>query len=125
MRATVLLIDDDFAHLEMLASLLEEEGLTVRKAGSGAEALTLLADDVPDLCIVDVMMPFVDGLAMLRRMRASPRTAAVPVIMVTAVLLEKLPPIPGCVGMFAKPLRIDDLLACLREVLADRASPER
>jgi CheY-like chemotaxis protein len=125
MRATVLLVDDDFAHLETLAWLLEEEGLSVRKAGSGAEALTLLAEDVADLCIVDVMMPFLDGLAMLRRMRAAPRTAAVPVIMVTAVPLEKLPPIPGCLGMFAKPLRIDDLLVCLRQILADRAPPER
>ena len=125
MRATVLLVDDDFAYLETLAALLEEEGFAVRKAGSGAEALTLLAEDLPDLCIVDLMMPFVDGLAMLRRMRAEPRTAQVPVVVVTAVPLETLPPLPGCAGIYAKPVRIDDLLASLRRVLAERAPPAR
>lgn len=125
MRATLLLVDDDFAHLETLASLLEEEGFAVRKAGSGAEALTMLAEDVPDLCIVDVMMPFVDGLAMLRRMRVEPRTAELPVIVITAVPLTTLPPIPCCVGMFAKPVHIDHLLECLRRALAERGATGR
>ena len=69
---------------------LERAGHTVQLTGDGAAALkTLEADPLPDLVLLDVMLPKTDGFEVLRRIRAAPRTKALPVIMVTSFSRDK------------------------------------
>lgn len=77
----VLVVDDEPMVREVLARYLEREGFEVDTAVDGAQAMTRFADHVPDLVLLDLMLPHIDGLEVLRRMRAD---ALVPVIMLTA-----------------------------------------
>jgi signal transduction histidine kinase len=81
--ARILIIDDDPAAREYLRSLLSSRW-TVEAAADGDTALTLALAHPPDLVVTDVVMPGLDGLALLRRLRADPRTQGVPVILVSA-----------------------------------------
>jgi DNA-binding response OmpR family regulator len=77
----VLVVDDEPMVREVLARYLEREGFDVDTADDGAQAMERFADHVPDLVLLDLMLPHIDGLEVLRRMRAD---ATVPVIMLTA-----------------------------------------
>lgn len=81
---TVLVVDDEPDVLLLCRVNLEFEGYRVIEAGDGEEALDRLADEVPDVVLLDVMMPKLDGWAVLERIKADPRTAEVPVVMLTA-----------------------------------------
>lgn len=80
---TVLLVDDDRALRKLLRAYLQEEAITVVEAGSGEEALALAARAAPDLVLLDVRLPGIDGFEVLRRLEAAGR--AVPVILVTSL----------------------------------------
>jgi len=77
-------VDDDARVCDVLRRLLARAGYAVTCAGGGEEALALLRELRPDLMILDWMMPGLDGLGVLRRLRADPATAAVPVMVYTA-----------------------------------------
>lgn len=81
----VLIVDDNPDASEPLARLLRRLGLQAACAQSGPEALTLLEADLPDLMILDVMMPGMDGLEVLKRVRDNPRTAEMPVVIFSAI----------------------------------------
>jgi DNA-binding response OmpR family regulator len=80
----ILIVDDDVNILQMVEQLLDQEGYTVLKARSGLEALRLAQFDKPDLCILDVGMPHMDGVMLCRTIRTIPGLAEVPVIFLTA-----------------------------------------
>jgi CheY-like chemotaxis protein len=82
--ASLLVVDDDARVCDVLRRLLARAGYVVTCAGGGEEALALLRDLRPDLVILDWMMPGLDGLGVLRRLRADPATAAIPVMVYTA-----------------------------------------
>jgi CheY-like chemotaxis protein len=82
--ATVLIVDDNEDICRVLARLVRSSGHTAEVASGGQQAIDYLATHRPDLLILDVMMPHVDGLEVLRSVRNDPRTAAVPVVMFTA-----------------------------------------
>jgi CheY-like chemotaxis protein len=82
--ATVLIVDDNEDICRVLARLVRSSGHTAEVANGGQQAIDYLATHRPDLLILDVMMPHVDGLEVLRSVRNDPRTAAVPVVMFTA-----------------------------------------
>src|SRR5690242_13837415 len=81
---TILVVDDEYAMVEALSALLADEGYRVVAAANGEEALARLADSSPDLVLLDVMMPRLDGREVLRTMRAEPAFARVAVIMMSA-----------------------------------------
>ncbi len=83
--ATILVVDDAPMGRELLCGLLEEDGFTVHMASSGEQALAMAARTLPDLIMLDVMMPVMDGYEVCRRVRKDPALAQVPVIMVTAL----------------------------------------
>src|SRR5262245_8056134 len=89
MSRRILVVDDNVDSVLILRSILEGQGSLVRVAHSGREALTQLADEVPDIILLDVMMPEMSGLEVLERIRATHATAAVPVIMVTAKMQDE------------------------------------
>ncbi|MEO7745506.1 MAG: EAL domain-containing protein [Actinomycetota bacterium] len=83
--ATILVVDDEPANRKLLQALLAPEGYVVRTAASGREALDLVARQPPDLVLLDVMMPELDGYAVAAALKADPSTARIPVIMVSAL----------------------------------------
>ncbi|MBN1177679.1 MAG: response regulator [Anaerolineae bacterium] len=84
-QSKILIIDDQRTAQKSLEMLLTPEGYQLVFAGSGAEALTKAAQVVPDLILLDVMMPGMDGFEVCRRLRAHPLLAEVPIIMITAL----------------------------------------
>jgi CheY-like chemotaxis protein len=81
----VLIVDDDPGCGRLLAVLIRHLGHQAHHVESGGKALEYLCDRKPDLVILDVMMPGIDGLEVLQRMRADPKTAGVPVVMFSAM----------------------------------------
>lgn len=78
--ATILVVEDNLPFCRMLADLLGEHGYLVRVAHDGDEALDLMIQEVPDLVLTDVVMPRMDGFALLARMRSDPRLHDLPVV---------------------------------------------
>jgi two-component system cell cycle response regulator len=82
---TVLVVDDNEQNLELLQAYLDDLGCQIRTARDGTEAMAEVDAAVPDLVLLDVMMPRMSGFQVCERIKASPRTRDVPVIMVTAL----------------------------------------
>ena len=82
--ARVLVVDDEESFRDSLMAHLEEEGLDVQTAADGQEALEAVTSDVPDAIILDLVMPVMDGLTFLDRLRSNPYHSGLPVIVVTA-----------------------------------------
>lgn len=83
--STILVVDDQQENRKLLVLLLSAEGYLTRTAASGQEALTSIALDRPDLVLLDVTMPGMDGYAVASTLKADPRTSGIPVIMVSAL----------------------------------------
>jgi two-component system phosphate regulon response regulator PhoB len=83
-QATVLLVEDEPAQAEVLAYNLGAEGFRVVQASNGEDALLLVAEDAPDIIILDWMMPALSGIEVCRRLKLRPDTRAIPVIMLSA-----------------------------------------
>ena len=82
--ATILIVDDEQANRRLLQALLRPEGYVTRSAASGEEALTSIADDPPDLILLDVMMPGLSGRQVASAVKSDPASRNIPIIMVTA-----------------------------------------
>jgi DNA-binding response OmpR family regulator len=83
-RPVVLAADDDEDILELVAFRLERSGYTVLQARDGEQALELALAEKPDLAVLDVMMPKLDGFELTRRLRAEDATSRMPIILLTA-----------------------------------------
>ena len=82
---TVLLVDDEPSNLRLLQMLLNAEGYATLLAENGAEALALTAKQKPDIILLDIMMPEMNGFEVARQLKANPDTSNIPIIMVTAL----------------------------------------
>ena len=82
--ATILIVDDEVVNRRLLQALLGPEGYVTSTAASGNEALVAIADNPPDLILLDVMMPGLDGRQVARALKADPATSKIPIIIVTA-----------------------------------------
>jgi DNA-binding response OmpR family regulator len=88
--SAILIVEDDADMASLALRWLERAGHTVACTGDGTTALKMLeADPLPDLVLLDVMLPKLDGFEVLRRLRAAPRTRGLPVIMVTSFSRDK------------------------------------
>lgn len=83
-KATILVVEDDPDIRELLVYTLGQEGYTILQSPSSEMALKILEDTVPDLLVLDVMLPGMDGLELLRHLKSYPRFKAVPVILASA-----------------------------------------
>jgi CheY-like chemotaxis protein len=88
MSPRVLLIDDNPLNLKLARCVLEDSGFVVVTALSAELAAPHLADPLPDLVLVDVALPGIDGLEFARRLRADPRTRSLPVVAMTAFAMQ-------------------------------------
>jgi two-component system response regulator MtrA len=126
-KGRVLIVDDDLALAEMLGIVLRNEGLEVTHVADGSSALGAFRDSRPDLVLLDVMLPGVDGMEVCRRIRAE---SGVPIVMLTArtdtldvvVGLES-----GADDYVVKPFKPQELIARIRARLrrGDEPEPER
>lgn len=124
MSAKVLVVDDTAMNVKMLADILSFKGYQVVTAAGGKEALTKLESEKPDLVLLDVMMPDLDGYAVCRAIREMPEHAVLPVIMVTALDpgKERVKGIDaGADDFLTKPINQPELLARVRSLLRVKA----
>jgi DNA-binding response OmpR family regulator/DNA-binding CsgD family transcriptional regulator len=127
-RDCILVVDDNPESLRFLVDTLEAEGMTVLIARSGEATLELLVEAVPDLILMDAMMPGISGLETTRRIKASPMTNHIPVIFLTGLnepehVVEALG--TGGVDYVRKPIIVDELLARIRVHLANARTTYR
>jgi CheY-like chemotaxis protein len=120
-RPSVLIVDDDAAHRKLTARFLATTGYELRLAADGYEAMRLLTSTHVDLVLLDIRMPGLDGMEILRRLRRSSSTAALPVIMMTGaadrdVVRDTLE--HGVVDFLVKPFDRGTLLAKVKRALA-------
>ena len=116
-KPLVLVVDDEPAIVRLVRATLERDGLTVVTAGRGEDAVTIVSEERPDLVVLDVMMPGIDGFETLRRIRAQ---SQVPVILVTARVADadKLRGFQnGADDYLTKPFNPDELSARVAAVL--------
>ena len=117
--ARILVVDDLPQNIKLLTAILAPRGYAVIGANSGEDALAAIAKERPDLVLLDVVMPGIDGYETCRRMRADPSTRLLPVIMVTASGdEEKVQAIEVDADDFVqKPINQPELLARVRSLL--------
>jgi two-component system, chemotaxis family, chemotaxis protein CheY len=116
---TILVIDDEPALRSVLCTMLEVFGFSVVEAGSATLALTLLEEITPDLVLTDVMMPDMDGLTLIRKLRAEPAWAEIPALVISAKTTtddRMAAELAGASGFLAKPFSAADLKVALRQL---------
>jgi two-component system KDP operon response regulator KdpE len=121
----ILIVDDDESTLDLLSIQLKTEGYQVQTAANGADALDLIDHQLPDLILLDLLMPDIDGLAICRRVR---RFSDVPIVVLSAVGLEekKVEALDlGADDYLTKPIGVRELKARVRVSLRRRDSKGR
>jgi two-component system, cell cycle response regulator DivK len=116
----VVVVDDHPLNIELARATLELAGMQVQGIGDGESALAAIQADPPDLVLMDVQLPQVDGLELTRRLKADARTAAVPVVAFTAYAMtgdEARFRAAGCDGYIAKPIDVACFAAQVRAYL--------
>jgi len=119
-QATILVVDDDPFNCKLLMKQLAVEGYAARIATSGEEALVAVTEQLPDLILLDVMMPGIDGFEVARRLKADSRTRCIPIVMVTALEDQesRLKGFEaGAEGFLSKPVSRAELQMRVRDLL--------
>jgi CheY-like chemotaxis protein len=125
---TLLYVEDDDDNAFMLTQRLRRHGIEIRHVEDGEKALVSAAWDRPDAILLDINLPGIDGLAVLRRLRADPATSTLPVIVVSASVLEAAMTSAmeaGANAFIAKPIDFAQLLDALSRVIPGASVPER
>ena len=119
----ILVVDDDARNLRLAVAMLRQAGHEVLSAAGGAEGIEAALAHAPDLVLMDVQMPGMDGVSALKRLRAEPRTAALKVAALTALAMkgdrERLLA-EGFDGYVEKPIRYQEFLASVAALLEGR-----
>ena len=116
----ILVVEDDRDIAELVERYLQKAGFSIELLSSGPDALKAIADRTPDLLILDLMLPHVDGLEICRSVRSDPRIAAIPIIMLTARAEESERIVGleiGADDYVAKPFSPNELVARVRALL--------
>ena len=117
---TIRVVDDEPTIRALVVAVLRDEGYAAVGAADGREALAALERDGPDLVLMDVMMPGLDGPGAYLAMRTRPQGLAVPVVLMSAAIdPNRLP--DGVAAFLPKPFDLDQLLGLVVRVLADGA----
>ena len=117
----VLVVDDDPAILEICSDLLQTEGYTVSVATNGQQALEQIRTDPPQVILMDIMMPVLDGVEACRQVKANPATAGIPVVLMSARtnLTRQSQDLASADALVAKPFDIDHLLNTIHDLVGE------
>jgi CheY-like chemotaxis protein len=116
--APVILVADDEPDVRsLILALLEDEGYRVVVAANGRAAIEAVERGQPDLILMDIMMPLMDGREAVRRLRARPELATIPIVLMSAVTADALQ--PGVQAFVAKPFDLDYLLWTIDHLLEE------
>ncbi|MFY2561105.1 response regulator [Corallococcus terminator] len=118
----LLIVDDELAIVEALQDILSVEGYGILTAFNGAEGLQRMAEVRPDLVLLDLMMPVMDGREMLRRMRDDPALRTIPVVVMSAGRISEEER-RSSARFLAKPFELDLLLETIAELLGGPNGP--
>lgn len=120
----ILVVEDNPANMKLVALVLRDAGHHVLQAVDAVEAREAASRDAPDLILMDVQLPGMDGLSAARAIKANPATCDIPVIALTAMAMQgdaERIRAAGCDGYIAKPIRYKNLLKQLESILAVRS----
>ena len=123
----ILIIEDNPANMKLTTLLVRNAGHSVINAVDAETGLTLARTDQPDLILMDVQLPGMDGLAATALLKHDPVTAAIPVIALTALAMkadEERSQVAGCDAYIAKPLRYKELYTAINKLLASGTDSE-
>ena len=126
MHETIMVVDDDTDILDLARLVLEGGGYRVIQAPSGADALRTLARERPDLILLDINMPGMDGWQVLRLLKVDERTSAIPVALfsIKSQVRDRVSGLQGgACDYIAKPFECDDLLVRVRGILDNQNGP--
>lgn len=123
-KAHVFIVDDFKDNREMYDYFLSERGFRVTLAGDGREALEKAAELQPDVIVMDLSLPGIDGWEATRQLRADEKTRHIPVLILTAYDLGDTVP-DGCQGLLTKPCLPDRMISEINRVLDARAPSGR
>lgn len=122
---SVLIVDDNPQNLELLEAYLDLPGVTTVRAASGMEALQQVERKLPDVILLDIMMPRMSGFEVCKKLKSDPRTAAIPVLVVTALSevsdAERARDL-GADDFITQPVTHQDLLTRIRYLLDKRVA---
>src|SRR5262249_51741369 len=124
----ILVVDDFQDNREMYAEYLVYSGFRVAEAANGLEALDKTLALLPDLVLMDLSLPGIDGWEATRRLKSDPRTRAIPIVALTGHALaghSKVATDAGCDAFIAKPCLPDALVHEIRQILQRPRSPKR
>ncbi len=124
----VLVVDDNLMNRKLVAAVLEFAEMEVDEAESAEAAVVLLANRLPDLILMDIALPGIDGLDFTRQLKADPRTAGIVIVALTAFAMkgdEQKARAAGCTGYVTKPVDTRLLPQLVRDFIAqaDRSPP--
>ncbi|MBS0450626.1 MAG: response regulator [Proteobacteria bacterium] len=122
----ILLVEDNEMNRDMLTRRLMRHGFEIRTAGDGARAIACVKSDAPDVVLMDMSLPLMDGWEATRRLKADAATRAVPVIALTAHAMSgdrERALDAGCDDFDTKPVDLQRLLAKIAQALAAPVSP--
>ncbi|HYL07339.1 MAG TPA: response regulator [Candidatus Udaeobacter sp.] len=126
--SVILVVEDNEANQMLARAVLELDGHRVEIAGSAPEAIDYLRYTTPDLILMDVQLPGLDGLSLTRRLKADPATAGIPVVALTAHAMRgdrEQALSAGCAGYIPKPIEVRTFASEIRAFLRDRAGDQR
>lgn len=120
MKKKILLVEDHPANIDVIRTGLELLGYTVTVAEDGKEAVEMAASELPDLIVMDILLPKVSGLEAVSRIRSNPKTKSIPILAATALALpgdKKKCLDGGCNAYIAKPFAPKQLVAAIEKLL--------
>jgi two-component system cell cycle response regulator DivK len=120
----ILVVEDNDRNMKLFRDVLGATGYRTLEATTGSEVVELAAEHTPDLVLMDIQMPDVDGVEALRRLRADERTAAIPVLAVTAQAMQgdrERFLAQGFDGYLSKPVNVRELIGTVRRYCDGRA----
>ena len=119
-----MVVDDHVLNVELVRFILDAEGWAVALAGDAQQALALLPGFAPDLILMDIQMPGIDGLALTRQLKADPATSHIVIVAFTAYAMkgdEARMMAAGCDGYISKPIEVATFAAQVRGYLSPQA----
>ena len=122
--ARILIIEDNAANMKLALMLLRKVGHTVLCAEDAESGVALARTDIPELILMDIQLPGMDGLSATALLKQDPLTSHIPVIALTAMAMKadkEKSEIAGCDGYIAKPLRYQELYSTIDALLAKRS----